>query len=131
MKIFKLGIIVSLLFTYLYGITSLKSNDKFNKNQVLTNQISNENSENRRSLIKYSTKYMRPTAETILDSGNNQINPRFLVDEVSIEDSFDPNSSQKNVYHDYNHDFEKHSVEEVKQRIYEHLAPEHVEYSFD
>jgi len=119
-----------LIIFIIFSIVNISFSTKLKKTGMNINaqQLNNSNSQNRRNLIKYSTKFMRPTINSILD---NRINPRFLVDEMTLEDSLDPNASHKIKYHDYNHDFEKHSIEEVENRLYEHLAPEHVDYNFD
>ena len=62
---------------------------------------------------------------------NSGINRKYLVDELSVEDRIDPNSRVKQGFVDYNHDFEHHTVAEVERRLYDHLAPEHVDYNFD
>eukprot|EP00340_Litonotus_pictus_P009284 CAMPEP_0170533150 /NCGR_PEP_ID=MMETSP0209-20121228/79418_1 /TAXON_ID=665100 ORGANISM="Litonotus pictus, Strain P1" /NCGR_SAMPLE_ID=MMETSP0209 /ASSEMBLY_ACC=CAM_ASM_000301 /LENGTH=83 /DNA_ID=CAMNT_0010830379 /DNA_START=55 /DNA_END=306 /DNA_ORIENTATION=+ len=66
--------------------------------------------------------------EKDLEKGNNK---KLFVEELDLEDKFDPNSVKKKPFHDYNHDFEKHSLAEVEEKIYKDLAPEHVSYSFD
>lgn len=59
------------------------------------------------------------------------INKKYLVDEVSEEDKIDPNAVPKKPYRDLNHDFEKHTLEEVTQKLYRELSPEHIDYNFD
>lgn len=60
-----------------------------------------------------------------------EFSPKHLVDELIEEDKYDPNSKPKPVYHDYNHEFEKYSLEEIEKRIYDKLAPEKISYNFD
>lgn len=60
-----------------------------------------------------------------------EFNPKSMIDELIEEDKVDPNSKEKAAFHDYNHEYETYSLEDIEKRIYNKLAPEHISYSFD
>ena len=62
---------------------------------------------------------------------HNDSRKTFIVDELSEEDKYDPSVTKHKEYHDYNHDHNHYTVEEVKAKLIKDLSPEHVDYSFD
>lgn len=89
----------------------------------------NKNANNLRTNVQINNKNQ---IMGINKSRNNLfVNQKLIVDELTVEDKLDPNAKDKLPFHDYNHDFEKHSLEEIETKIYNDLVPEHIKYNFD